>query len=245
MKIKYLILAGILAVLASGTVKATDPSYGFGDLILTIRNLSGTQAYAVDLGTPSSFSSSFTVSVPGLSSDVTTATGNSNWETNANVYFSVFGADSGDDTWYATDPSTLSNSAWRSTPSSDTVDGGIAGFADGFTGEPSLNDNSEAVIETNTDDDSYKNFLGDGTGNSTAFDYFSPDVEAPVTGGAFPLYGITDTSSSVKGTLEGSFLVDGPENKIIFTAGAVPEPSTIAGVVMGAAALIAARRRRA
>jgi hypothetical protein len=243
MKIKYLILAGALATLASVSAHAQS-SYSPGDLFLVIRNLSASQAYVVDLGTPVSLTSNFNVSVPGLNSDVATATGISNWTSSANVYFGVFGVDSSDDTWYATDPSTSLSAAWHDNPGADGIDGGISGFAGGYSGESGLSDNSAAVIEGSGDYQSYKAFLGDGTGNSTAFGYFSPDVEGRVNG-ALPLYGVIDASATTKGTLEGSFAVDATNNQVVFTAGAVPEPSTIAGVVMGAAALIAARRRRA
>jgi hypothetical protein len=236
MKIKFLITAGVLAMLASVSAKATT-TYNNGDFFLDVRDLSGSTSYLIDLGQGFNFGTSFDIPISGLTTDLNAVVG-TGWATDANAVFSIVGgttAGATSELLYATAP----GATWNTSRTGEAPFGNAVVSIEGsYANNPtnSTSGNSQVWIEGNTDNNSYVSYANAG------FGYFASPVEGAITSSLN--FDYLPAGSTHAGTVEGSFALDGANNSLDFTSAAVPEPSTYAAVIMGAAALVAARFRR-
>jgi hypothetical protein len=250
MKLKSLLVAALLGVAAAFSAHAST-TYTNGDLFLFVSNVAGSNGYVVDLGQSFNWNTSFQIPIADLTTDITDAVG-SGWQTNSNVYFAVVGGTSALANSEHLVLSNASPSAYNYTKTSESsVANSITDIVSNWGSNDSAGSglsggNSQALEEVNSasDGDSFFQQVSGGFNGFT-----SQDVgEASVLG---PLYLdnliTSNPSLSAPGLTLGSFSVDSANNSLDFTTAAVPEPSTVATVILGGAALftIGRRRRRA
>jgi hypothetical protein len=242
MKLKHIILgAGVLATLASVSAQA-QTVYNNGDLFLGVRSLDTSNDYLIDIGPASNLTSGVTdFSIPGLTTDLNSIVG-TGWQTNPDVFFSVFGgtvATSRTEMLYATNPNGPGNPWQTATTGESSIAADIntleLGYANNMSNVPS-GLNSQAWEQADGDSNSYASLVGNGD----SLGYFNPTIEGNAST-------TLDLEFLAAGSVHNAVSVDdvsldGATNSIDFQA--VPEPSTIATVLMGAVSLLAFRRRR-
>jgi len=261
MKIQNFILA-ILAVASVTLSISTARAYTTGDLLLGFRDSDSTNDYVVDLGPASNFLGqslgfSETLSLGNIAGDLSSTGGSglfgAGWATDANLSWGVAGSLTSNNTLYAGQPeptlgtladapNEASHSA-QSTPASN-INGAGSYLSFGTASSNATN----AFIEANSQTNSWASYMPDYVSSFSAFGYF-PSFEANsssgITNTALDLYSLPyhNGGGSVAGTYDGTFTID---NTGAVTFAVVPEPSTVATVVLGAGLLVvvAARRRR-
>jgi hypothetical protein len=273
LKTALLALAGT-ALVASSSMAQSATTYAQGDFLLGFRATGGTGSGSnvlVDIGPGSSFLTSTTPVTFSLSNLFATLNGvySSGWTTRSDVFWSVAGADSSSSsTVYITAPETVGGS--EATPwtklgtSSQTgvrnkinTEGGTPNTSgyNFYTGNANPYGAGPAVIEGQTDSNSYGSYHPGGTGPNSgpapgiSYAVFNPTIEGTFANGTG---GITlDLIKLGSGTGPGQDLGDFTiSNNGILTFKPdileVPEPSTYASVALGAGLLllIVVRRRR-
>jgi hypothetical protein len=183
-----------------------------------------------------------------LSANDLGATYGADWATRTSgggkLDWSIFGANDNTDQFWVTSPTKfhLANSAQQ------------AGFVDqvdflyaDLTGNTSTTHSNQDYIVTNASGDStsYYNAITQNASTSNwGYAEFTGNTETTVgTTTAIPFYSAPVGSTSAYATQIGTFSLSNG-GVLTFTATAVPEPSTWASIVLGAAGLIAYRRRR-
>jgi len=223
----------------------TGGPYNYGDLIVGFYDTGNSQEYSLDLGPLSNFNLLANFEIPNSSTDMAAdlTTQFSTWYGNSSVYFGLAAAPGNDA--YVTDP--LGNAPWSGNGTEGAVYGGLNNFAENYY-------NNSGSVNGQTSDGSLE-----GTGANSA-SWFN---EVNQSAGAFgdfkdqgAVYGDKYISSITTGTdnfdyLEasnnseqtlGAWTVDSSGD--LFYTAAVPEPSTIATVLLGAAALAGFHFRR-
>ena len=242
---KTLLALGLAGTLAATASAQLPTSYTQGDFLLGFRQVGNTNSIVVDLGPIASFTSPqvFTINVEATLS----AQYGSGWASDANVFFSLVGTDSGDNTNYVTSPDYLSGinagpaKVWPrlTNTNSNIFQGKINTFGSEFT--------NRGQLEPKTDANAYANFMPGGTtdaGHATtgniAWGYFNPTSEGNLgqmtSGVALDLIKLAPGSGP--GSDLGIFQLSGDGNTLTYTPNAVPEPSSLAALALGALALL-------
>jgi hypothetical protein len=254
---KIMLLAASCAIVATTAQAQFSGTYTQGDFLLGFRATGGTGSgndVVVDLG-PINFSTQTTFSTPNLDSLLVSNFG-TGWNTRSDLlYGAASGAqpnDSNQNTIYGTAPETVGGSEstpWPRPSSSQAIQvkGKVnaEGQAYGF-GSPTVA--NPAVLQTTSSTNSYASYQPGGTTANSAgisYAYFNPDIEA-----SNPSLTTLDLYQGVPGTGSmvdvGDLTIDS-SGVVTFTpdsAEVVPEPSTVATMVLGAGLLIAVMRWR-
>ena len=251
-----------LGLMASQTRAAL--TYNAGDLFIGFHAPGETQDYVVNIGQASSFDHDFTLSINGIDADLTAVFG-ANWDTRADLYWTVFGGDNnihGDSgspfqsLYISRAETTLGTQA---TPfirglsgTQGTVGTSMNNVATFFTlGTVSAN-NPVGSIQNTTDTNSYASTQDvSGTKRFTSGASFVGSGANTFAGGAAnsaaDLFFLAPrTASNQPADYKGTFKIS-DTGAISFTTAPVPvpEPSTY-GLILGAGIvlLIVARRSR-
>jgi hypothetical protein len=258
LKASLLLLLGGLMTASTATAALT---YTAGDIFLGFRSTDSgvTQSYLVNIGSGSHFrdaTGSFTVG--NLSSDLGTIFG-SGWANDPKVYWGVVGVNTsgvsavdgdpartlysslaGDGLIPLADPlgPTRASSAVQSSPASKIIamkDDWLTFAATSTATAPN------AAFTTATNLSSYTTYAS----GSQPFSYFSTNLEGNFGTGtgstSLDLFRTPTGSSSLRGTYEGTFLIDGTGS---VTFNVVPEPTGVVCLMLSSLVL-GARRRRA
>ena len=277
-RIKTLVVALIALTITTSLSKAQSAvTYAQGDFLLGFRATGGTGAASnvlVDIGPGSSFLNSGTPVTFNLSNLGTTLNGvfGSNWNTRADVFWSVAGADAvSNSTIYITAPEPvggdeatpwtgLGTSSQTGVKTKINTEGGLPNTSgyNFYTGNTNPFGAGPAVIEGQTDNNSYGSYMPGGTTSNSgpapgiSYAQFSPTIEGNFANGTS---GVTLdltklTSATVVGTpgLDlGDFTIS---NNGILTwtpdsFEAIPEPSTYSLIILAflGGALLHLRRR--
>jgi hypothetical protein len=244
-----------MALIASQAV-ATTVHYADGDLFLGFRSTDGTNDYLVDIGQPNQFvNGPPTITITNASPvDLSTVFGNDwytridpNTGTNA-VEWAVVGgrlvAAGGDvaNTLYSSNPNPT---AWprRSNSSQSGTTSLTDALGTTYDGNDSTNNSDTAIIQADTSTNSYRSFQPGGPNSGgISFQTWNPTNEGG-PGLTLTLDRIVPSSTGGQsqnlGTLQ--LMTNG---NVLFTA--VPEPSSLASISLGAGLLVAflAWRRR-
>ena len=258
MKIQKFILA-ILAVASVALTISTAKAYTTGDLLLGFRNSASANDYVVDLGPASNylgqaFGYSTTLSLGNIAGDLSSSSlFGSGWATDATLSWGVAGSLISNNTLYAGQPEdpvgTLAQAPNEASHTGQSAPANNINATGSYLSFGTASSNAtNAFIEANSQTNSWDSYMPNGTTTTTAFGYF-PNFEANSTSGitntALDLYSLPyhNGGGSVAGTYDGTFTID---NTGAVTFAVVPEPSTVATVVLGAGLLVvvAARRRR-
>jgi hypothetical protein len=243
MKLTRIICAAALVALATGSAQATT-TYNNGDLFLGVYSQSTSSDYLIDLGQSFNFNISFSIPISGLTTDLNSIVG-TGWATNDSVFFSVFGGTvltSRTEEMYATNPSGA-GTPWQTATTGESAIGSAINsielaYSNNTSNVPS--GNPQAYEQGDSDANSYYFWMNNG---GESLGYFNPTIDANPSS---PLDFEYLAAGSVHNATDlGTFTLDGPNNSLDFSTAAVPEPSTLAAFLVGAAALIAVRRRRA
>lgn len=265
MKTKNLFVA-ILALtgVSLAATSANAQFYSQGDLLLGFRDTNTTSDYLIDLGPASAFDgyassnaigTSETLSVGNISADLASVFG-AGWATDANLYWGVAGVGpSSTSLLYAgvEEPSanTLSTPLTENTNSTQggagTKINNVGNQADTFD-TPSTNA-TDAVIQGSSEASRWATYMpgGSNSGGASAFAYFQTTFEgnspSGITSTTLDLYKVPtgNPTNHIAGQYDGSFDVNS-NGTVTFSV--VPEPSTVATMVLGAGVLLFAGSRR-
>ncbi len=242
-------------------------TYAQGDFLLGFRATGGTGSGSnvlVDIGPGSGFLTSSTPVTFTLSNLFGSLNGTfgASWTTRSDVFWSVAGADpTVNSTVYITAPGPNATPWTGQGTSLQTgvknklnTEGGVPNTAgyNFYTGLTNPNGAGPAVIEGNTDTSSYGSFMPGGANAGPApgisYNLFNPTVEGTFANGTagvqLDLIQLTSaTGAGNPGVDLGDFTISNT-GVLTFTPAAVPEPSTFASAVFGAALLFVAMRRR-
>jgi PEP-CTERM motif-containing protein len=248
--------AGGLLLLGSFAAKAQDVLSPQGtapnedDLIAAFyvpdgAGTGGGNSYEVDLGPLSSLGSSDTFS---LNSDLTSIFGT--WASRNDVFWTVFGDNINTGEFWALDTGTGLHR--QNAGTQGTVTGNMDGFYSDLDSEPyiSSGDKTAANLSNSADpSDIGVVFSSSGITDPTQWGYGSEwgtgvDKSNADSSAAIGFYDVAPIASGSPLAPEvGAFSLASNGN-LTFTAAAVPEPSTWASIIVGAAGLLAFRRRR-
>lgn len=232
----------VLTALASRPAQA-NTSYSNGDFFLGVRSQDTANDYLIDLGQGFNFKTSFSISIAGLTTDLNSIVG-TGWATNPDVFFAVFGGTTAGSTTeevYATNPNGKSD-PWQTATHEGAIGNSINTIAADYANNPSnvpSGLNPQALEQGDSDASSYASQVGNGD----SLGYFNPTIETEPSNSLDFEY--VPAGSAGNATDLGTFTLNGSTNSLNFTTASVPEPSTVAAFLVGAAALIAVRRRRA
>jgi hypothetical protein len=240
--------AACMALIASRAMAATV-SYTDGDLFLGFRSTDGTQSYLVDIGQPSQFVNA----PPGSTIHITLASSidlsnvfGADWFTRIDpntgrnaVLWAVVGgrlvAGGGDsmNTLYSTNPNAT---AWNR--GSNSAQSGITSLTDSlgttYDGNQSTANSPGGIIQMNSSANTWATFQpGGNNSGGISFQFWNPTNEGTPNQ---TLFFNRIVPGSGPGQLLGSFNIS-TDGSLTFSA--VPEPSTIASSVAGAALLVA------
>ena len=230
--LKSLVLLSIAQLGLSSSAHAAP--YTPGDIFLGFRIDGGTQDYLINIGQASLYktpsSSSFTVSVGNIGTDLTAIYG-AGWHSNAAVHWAVMGTNTNTTTTTAGDPGRtlycskaelsygVQETSWNR-GASGTQAGpagklmGLAGAPLGFAGYAVTSNSSVAVIQTASDSASYASYQPGGTvanSGGISFAYWNPSNEGDFGAGAglvaLDLFRMAPGSSSLSGEYLGTFTI--------------------------------------
>jgi hypothetical protein len=237
-----------MALIASQAV-ATTVHYADGDLFLGFRSTDGTQDYLVDIGQPNQFvSGPPTITITNASPvDLSTVFGN-DWysridpNTGANaVQWAVVGgrlvASGGDvaNTLYSSNPNPT---AWprRSNSSQSGTTSLTDALGTTYDGNNSTNNSDTAIIQADASTNSYRSFQPGGPNSGgISFQTWNPTNEGG-PGLTLTLDRIVPSSTGGSSQNLGTLQLES-NGTVVFTA--VPEPSSLASVGLGAGLLVA------
>lgn len=255
-----LALAGLLSapILASAAVvSAPQP----GDIFLAFRALGGTGAptsYLVNIGVDTTYrnaaaGSNFNVAALGNIAADLVATYGANWNTRADVQWSIFGTrGTGFIANYASLPqSTTTLPSLAFNPQDQTQRSNVSGAINdvlvqpnGYLGREATVNSTVAVLQPNTgDSSSYAQQVGGGAtdfGSLSGWSSIEGNFSSGTAATSLDLYRFSGTSSSNTAALLGTFRIS--DNGTLNFA-AVPEPGS-AGLALLAGSLVWAGRRR-
>ncbi len=254
-----------LLALASALLPATQAlaarPYADGDIFLGFRISGQPNDYFVDIGQPDAFETATagaTVTIGNFDADLKTAFGNSYYS--SSLLFSLtggneFGGTSQKDdtgTIYTTAPGTLYAAKKENTQ--DTAISSLQTLATNYGPAPSGGAvNPKGVIEATTANNSYRSFEFNGANSpNSSYNYFTTANETAVTNDgttAAPVHfeQISPSDGGANGynqsgqRLLGNVAVS-PAGVVTFTA--VPEPTSILMLGLGATAMLTTTRRR-
>ena len=250
------VLASLVAAcmaLSASQAMATVVSYSDGDLFLGFRATDRTQDYLINIGQPSQLGSSFTFSLD--LTDLTTVFGSDwfsridpNTGTNA-VLFGIVGGrlvtGGGDiaNTLYASNPN---GAAWPRR--SNAAQSGTTSLTDSlgstYDGNNSTPNTINAIIQNISQANCWASFQpGGNNSGGVSFQTWNPTIEG-TPGQVLGIDRIIPSSSGGPSQLIATISFD--QNGLV-TVTAVPEPSTVASIAIGAGLLLAflAWRRKA
>jgi hypothetical protein len=221
----------------------TGGPYNYGDLIVGFYDTGNSQEYSLDLGPLSNFNLLANFEIPNSSTDMAAdlTTQFSTWYGNSSVYFGLAAAPGNDA--YITDP--VGNAAWSGNGTEGAVYGGLNNFAGNYyfnSGSGASDGSLESTGETpgptwfeevNQTNGAFGDFKDQGA-------VYGDKYISNITTGT-DNFDYLEASDNSEQTL-GAWTVDSSGD--LFYTAAVPEPSTIATVLLGAAALVGFRFRR-
>lgn len=272
MKLSKFVLTAALALAGSAFFQqpaGADPVvYNDGDLFMGFRSTTATNDYLWDIGQYSLFNNQpvgFHLSLGNVGLDLTAVFG-SGWATNNAVQWGVAGTHDFDANGnlianlYASraEPNlgTFAQPWQRQSTSSQTnTASSIETLAyGGFFGNESTANNPTAIIQS-TGGISWASFQPGGSNTfGGSFSTWNPTIEAPglpgtgtgIPGTRLDLFELLPDNSGTNpfGKYVGTFSIDAAGNVSYDVFAAVPEPSTYASVIAGAALLIAVLRFR-
>jgi len=248
--IKLGLIALTVGALAPNVAKAqANPTgtYTAGDLIIGFYN--NNYEFTLDLGAISNFNFATTFSIPDsatlINEDMTYKFGTSTWQSASNNIYFGLAASGNTSSAYVTDP--VGNAAWSAAGTEGAVNGDLNSFGNQYSLASGGDNNqvSQGWLQAAGSNPGWKYYAGTGGQGG-----FSGNFGGPGYAGDTRINSLTSTttnfdqlsSTSGEKTL-GTWSVDSTGD-LTFTAAAVPEPSTWASIVMGAAALIGIRRFR-
>lgn len=262
MKTTKLALTVALALAGSAffqqpTIAATVPFPNDGDLFMGFHSSSSANEYLVDIGQYSLFNSNpigFHLSLGNFGADLTTALG-ANWFSDINAQWGVAGTLDANSWLFASKSTLIPGSAtpWeRQSTASQTGTGSIIDtmvFGD-YAGQDATANNPTGVIHS-TGGLSWASFNNGANSPGSSFQSWVPSIEGPqipgLPGNSIPsskldLFEMVPfNTQNPAGQYLGTFSIDASGN-VSFDV--VPEPSTYASVIAGAALLIVLLRFR-
>jgi hypothetical protein len=260
-KAALLALAGTALVTASAKAQFSG-TYTQGDFLLGFRATGGTGSGSdvlVDLGPLGNFQTPTTFSTPNLDSLLVSTFG-SGWFTRSDLLYGAAaaaqpGVDANGNTFYGTAPETVGGSEsvlWPRPTISQAIQlkGKVNAEGQGYqNGSPTVS--SPAIVQNTSDINSYASYQPGGTtpnSGGISYAYFVPDIEAsnPSTT-KLDVIQLVPTVGAPLGVDVGDITING-SGVVTFkpdsAEAAVPEPSTVATMVLGAGLLIAVMRWR-
>ena len=276
-----LLVAAGMALITASSIAQSSTTYAQGDLLLGFRATGGTGAASdvlVDLGNGSVAAvdaaslagTPLTFNISNVLATLNAVYGN-NWSTRSDVFFSVAGANATvNSTIYITAPEVVGNGEATPWPglgtSSQTgvknkmnTEGGLPNTSgyNFYIGNSNPNGAGPAVIEGQSDTNSYGSYMPGGTlanagpAPGTSYAQFNPTIEgtfANGTGGiSLDLIKLTSATGTDPGSDLGDFTISNT-GVLTFTPdiSEVPESSTYAAAILagGVVLVFAIRRRR-
>jgi len=268
MKVKNILMTGILALAGIASANAAAPNYTSGDLIMGIWSTATQTAYEFDLGHSWDYrdaTSGFKLSI-NIASDLQTAFGTT-WTTDSTLKWAIIGTmntgsnneTAGAYTSYISQTEatlgtkrTYTNMSGSGTRA--TVNTTISGYTSLFAGSTATADSNLQGVEI-TDNRLANNFSDANVKDSNGYYFQTANTYvggsfAPTTT-ALDLYRVQDKASN-NASYEGSFAINNSGDVYYFSSAAdvlsmpatsVPEPSTYAILAGGIATLGLLRRR--
>ena len=258
--VTLLVVAGATFLAASAKAQFST-AYSSGDLLLGFRDTDTSSSYVIDLGATSNFTGhslwySTTVGSYGTDLNSLFTVSGTNWATSGDVYWGAAAAGTDGFQLFASQAEspvgTLAVSPGRGTGNAQSPVNTLIEAVGGDFGSyaPSANA-SNAVTMSNSDAASWganMPFGSNSNSSDVAFQYFQPQFEGNSASGItstaldlFTLNKATGAAVGTPGTYDGTLTI-GSTGTVTFAV--VPEPSTVATVVLGAGLLLVAGSRR-
>jgi hypothetical protein len=243
-------LLALAALVVVGQPAHAALTFANGNLYLGFRATGGTGAttdYVVNIGPASNFNTNLTLTLAGISLDLTNTFG-ANWNTRSDVQWSIFGGTSSPNNilWGSKE---RTNPLAQSTPivrrangAQGTTFSSIQAFGLAYEGSTESSNLTGATVQLVASTNSYASFYT--SGNDFGWTNLEGSFANGTSGSVLDLYNLLPAAGG-NGTYVGSFTLDN-SGALTFGVASVPEPSTYAmlGLGLGALAVLRLRARR-
>lgn len=242
-----LALAGMALLSQSALATSVVVSYTDGDLFLGFRATGGTGSssdYLVDIGQPSQFDHSLTLSLGNIFADLS-ATFGPTWYSRTDLLYAVVGGNitggpNYTDAWNTLYATTLSATPWPCNFNQGDTSSLTDSMGNAYTNNNSTANSPLGIIQTAAGNNSYATFQpGGANSGAISFQTWNATIEGNVSQSLY-LDKMLEGSNN-PGNVLGSFVIVSNTNtstaNLVFTS-SVPEPSTYAMLGLGCALLL-------
>lgn len=245
---QVLLALGFAGLFAASAAAQLPTTYSPGDFLVGFRQVGNNNSVVVDIGPITSFSNPISIAI-NLGSTLQAQYG-AGWASDPNVFFSLVETSATNNTSLVTSPQYLTGPnagparVWSRLTNtvSTTFQNKINNLGNEFT--------SRGVVQPKTDANAYANFMPGGStdaghaNGNIAWGYFNPTTEGNFgeTTAGVVLDLIQLAPGTGLGTEVGTFQLSANGNTLSFSA--VPEPSTLAVLGLGALALAGFQLRK-